>query len=262
MKLSALLLSAALGAACGGTESGAQEQANMKSTIVMDATLKADLETLGRSKIYFGHHSVGDNILEGLRSLAREAGVELSITEERVGENNKPLAKFDDFAKHAESPASAGEQLMLMKLCYVDFTPDSDADALVKAYAAAVERVRKARPAVKIVHVTPPLCTRPSDLKSKLKRMTGSSVWEDQCNARRVEFREKLLARFAGEPVLDLGLLESTCPDGTREMHEVGGKQVPMLWPGYSNDGGHLNEAGKLLAASAFTHVVAGALRK
>ncbi|MBK7644950.1 MAG: hypothetical protein IPJ19_18220 [Planctomycetes bacterium] len=234
----------------------------MESKIMVDDTLKADLETLRGARVFFGHHSVGANILEGLGALEREAGVELALGEGPVGENMNPLAKFEDFARHAESAAAEGEQLMLMKLCYVDFNPQTDTKALVEAYAKVVERVRKARPAAKLVHVTPPLCARATDMKSKLKRTLGKSVWEDDANARRAEYREKLLARFPGEPVLDISLLESTRPDGSREVHEVGGQSVPMLWPGYTNDGGHLNEAGQRMAAKAFARVLASALRK
>jgi hypothetical protein len=258
VKPTALLLALvpAPGAACGGTEPIPAEK-----RIMLDAQCQADLETLRGVPIYFGHHSVGDNILQGLRALTREAGVELSIHEQRVGENAKPLQKFEDFARHAEDPRAPREQLLLMKLCFVDFTPDSQPAALVEAYAQVVERVRKARPDARLVHVTPPLCARPADLKSKLKRTLGTQVWEDDCNARRAEFRELLLARFPGQTVLDLGGLESTRPDGTRELHSVGGKPVPMLWPGYTDDGGHLNETGRLLAAKAFVRALAQARR-
>jgi len=261
VKSAALLLVLALGSACGGSEPGAQDDGKMESTIVIDETLKADLQALQGARIYFGHQSVGDDILEGLRAFAREAGVELSIAEERVGANEKPLAKFEDFARHAESPASQGEQLLLVKLCFVDFNPKTDVGALVQAYAGSVERVRRARPEARLVHVTPPLCSRPTDMKSKLKRTLGSPVWEDQANARRAAFREALLARFSGEPFLDLGLVESTRPDGSRELHDVGGQQVPMLWPGYTTDGGHLNDTGKRVAARAFARAAADALR-
>lgn len=257
MKLVALFLSLALGAACGGSAPTA-----MENTTLVDDVLKSDLQTVRGARIFFGHYSVGANILEGLARLSRDAGIPVEIGEGPVGENTKPLAKFEDFARHAESPAAEGEQLMLMKLCYVDFTPDSDVDALVKAYASAVERVRKARPAVKVVHVTPPLFARTTELKWKVKRMLGSAVWEDQANLRRLEFREQLLRRFPGEPVFDLAAVESTRPDGTREEYTVDGRMVPMLWSGYTSDGGHLNDSGKQVAAKAFVHALATALRR
>lgn len=255
MKLAALLLAMAACLACGGGESRTRE------TLMIDEALKRDLAELSGVPVFFGHHSVGDDILAGLRELEQAAGCKLSIAEERVGENNQPLRKFEDFAQHAERAGAQGEPLMLMKLCFVDFEPQSKVPDLVEAYAQAVARVRKARPGVKLVHVTPPLCSRPSGLKTALKRLLGKPVWEDDCNARRAEFREALLRRFPGEPVLDLGLLESTRPDGTRELHSVGGTDVPMLWPGYTHDGGHLNEAGKRMAARAFVQALARARR-
>jgi hypothetical protein len=120
--------------------------------------------------------------------------------------------------------------------------------------------VKKARPGVRIVHVTPPLMVRPADLKSKISRTLGKSIWEDEANAKRLEFKQRMLETFPGDPVFDLSAVESTRPDGTREEHEVHGKKVPMLWPGYSNDGGHLNETGRLVAAKAFAHAFAAAL--
>ena len=137
---------------------------------VVDETLKKDLATLRGARVFFGHHSVGANILEGMAQLSKQTGIDVRIDEARVGENTKPLGKFEDFAKRAEANPSDGTQVMAMKLCYVDFRPDTDVGELVRAYSAAVERVKKARPGVRIVHVTPPLCTHPTDLKSKLQR--------------------------------------------------------------------------------------------
>src|SRR5206468_11686037 len=114
------------------------------------------------------------------------AGVEVRIDEATVGENTRPLAKFEDFARRAERDKDDGTQLMLMKLCYVDFNPRTDVDELVRAYAGAVERVKNARPGVRVVHVTPPLFARPGDVKSKLNRTLGRPVWEDQANKKRL----------------------------------------------------------------------------
>jgi len=110
--------------------------------------------------------------------------------------------------------------------------------------------------------VTPALFTRTTDLKSTLNRTLGRPVWEDQSNAKRLDYCKKLREAFPDESFFDLAGVESTRPDGGAEEHEVGGQTVPMLWPGYSNDGGHLNEAGKLVAAKAFAHALAIALRR
>jgi hypothetical protein len=241
---------------------GARAEPVTEERIVVEESVKQDLAALRGARVFFGHHSVGANILQGLSELSKEAGVDVRIDEAPVGENTKPLGKFEDFAKRAERNPDDGTQLMAMKLCYVDFQPTTDVDSLVLAYAAAVERVKKARPGVKVLHVTPPLCTHPTDLKSKLSRTLGKSIWEDQANAKRLEFKGKMIARFPGEPVFDLAAVESTRPDGTPEVYTVDGKEIPMLWPGYSDDGGHLNGKGRVAAAKAFAHALALALRR
>ena len=257
MKPGLAVLLLALAPACG-SEAGSP----LEVKDVVDESLKQDLATLRGARIYFGHHSVGHDILAGLSVLSKQAGIDVKIDESPVGENTKPLLKFEDFAKRGESNPGDGTQVMAMKLCYVDFRPDTDVDGLVKAYATAVERVKKARPDVRIVHVTPPLFAHPTDLKSKLQRTLGKSIWEDDANARRLDFKKKMIEAFPGDPVFDLAATESTRPDGTTEEHEVGGRKVPMLWPGYTTDGGHLNDAGKLVAAKAFARAFAAAVKR
>ena len=256
MSLAAVLAALLACCACGGPE-----PATMNTHSVIDDELKADLETLRGARIFFGHQSVGVNILEGLAELSREAGIPVQIGEGPVGANRNPASKFEDFARRAESTPAGELQVMAVKLCYADFEPSTDVDALIRAYRDAVARVRKAQPGVRIVHVTPPLWARPSGFKAGIKRMLGRSIWEEQGDAHAQSYREKLLAAFPGEPLFDLGRLESTRPDGSREENQVDGSAVPMLWPGYTNDGGHLNHAGKRLAARAFAHALALAAR-
>ena len=60
-------------------------------------------------------------------------------------------------------------------------------------------------------------------------------------NAKREEFNQLLRNRYAGEePVFDLARLESTGPDGQRELHDWNGRRIPAVLPAYTNDGGHL----------------------
>jgi hypothetical protein len=256
MRLALALLGLATCLACGVEKSPAPE-----ARILIDESVKSDLATLHEARVFFGHHSVGQNILEGLAVLSKEAGIEVKIDEAPVGQNTRPFEKFEDFAKRGEQNTGDGTQLMLMKLCYVDFYPRTDVDKLVRGYAAAVERVRKARPGIRIVHVSPPLFVHATDLKSTLKRTLGRPIWEDQSNAKRLEFGKKLRDAFPGEPFFDLAAVEATRPDGTLEEYDVDGQSVPMLYPGYTSDGGHLNDAGKLVAAKAFAHSLASALR-
>ena len=46
----------------------------------MPASTRDHLLTMAKGKTYFGHQSVGANVLEGLVDLARRERVELSVT--------------------------------------------------------------------------------------------------------------------------------------------------------------------------------------
>ncbi|MFO1077533.1 MAG: hypothetical protein U1E73_07390 [Planctomycetota bacterium] len=230
--------------------------------ITIDSSLVAALRTMAGARVWFGHQSVGGNILDGIAALAEEAGVPFRVEDAAIGANGQPVAKFEDFARRAERDPADGLQLMAMKLCYVDLPPETDVAALLVAYRGAVERARKARPGLRILHVTPPLTVRPTGLKTGLRRLIGSSVWGDQCNLRRLEFAEGLRRMFTADPIFDLAAAESTAPTGVREQHPVGGRTVPALWGGYTDDGGHLNETGKRVVARAFVQALAAALTK
>lgn len=231
-----------------------------ESTVAVDEALKKDLETIRAARVFFGHQSVGGNLLEGIAALSREAGVPVAIGEGQIGANLQPQSKFDAWVKRAEEGGDA--DLLTMKLCYVDLMLDGNPDAVFAAYQQAVTRVRKAKPSAKILHITVPLTARGTGLKSWLKRTLGRPVWDDESNLRRLAYNRALRAAYPGEPIFDLAAVESTRPDGSREEHAVSGQPVPMMWPGYTDDGGHLNARGQRVAARAFIAALADALRK
>jgi hypothetical protein len=238
--------SPALGAACGDSEAPSLDRA----AAVRDAAALAGVRVL------FGHHSVGRDVLDGLRAVAGAGGIDVRSV--AVGENGRPFFKLVDFERVA---IRADVDVVMMKLCFADFTPSTDAHALFAAYASAIRRIRAARPDVVVVHVTPPLHTTPRDPRALFLRVLGRTTWEDAANARRAEFADAVRGAFAGEPIFDLAHIESTAPGGVRTAIVVDGRAVPVLWPGYTSDGGHLLALGKDLAAAALLHTLALARR-
>ena len=223
-----------------------------------ETSLADDLNRMDGVRVFFGHHSVGRDILDGVDQIVREIRIGLHIEGAPLADNGSPLHKIADFEDRTINGAA---DVALMKLCFVDFTPDTNVEAIFDAYASSVARIRVARPQLRLVHVTPPLHARQEDLKSRLNRALGRVVWEDQANKKRMELAEELRTLFAREPIFDLAKIESTRPDGTREVHVVDDRQVPMMWPGYTTDGGHLSPLGKTTAARGFVRALAGALR-
>jgi hypothetical protein len=151
--------------------------------------------------------------------------------------------------------------LAFMKFCYVDFTPHTDVGELLGAYQRTIDQLRVAHPRTTFGHVTVPLTRRSRDAKARVQRLLGRPVWEDDANARRLAFNQRLHEHFAGEPIFDLARHESTRPDGSRESFTVGGGVAYALAPVYTDDGGHLNGVGRRLMAAHLLRFVANALR-
>lgn len=236
----------------------------------------ADLALVRRSRVYFYHHSVGVNVLAGLQRLdASVPGGEIrSVWIEEApagadgpffvhgggGENAQPKTKVDFFASTLRSGRVVPD-LAFMKFCYVDFTPTTDVDELFAYYRRTLESLKQDHPDVTFAHVTVPLMQRPTDAKNTLRRLVGREVWEDAANARRGEFNRRLRETFGSDPIFDLSTVESTAPDGSRVTFRFGAETYPSLHPGYTTDGGHLNDEGQRAAADAALRFLAGALR-
>ena len=222
--------------------------------------MRADLQVLAARRIYFGHQSVGANLLDGVSSLAAENAVSLPIVEAStarnigagishvfVAENGDPVRKLRSF----EAALGEGAQvdIALIKFCYVDVKADADAKALLARYREALEKMHAKNPSTVFVHVTLPLTREQSAWKALARRLLG----REPDNVRREEYNQLLRRAYAGrEPVFDLARLESVSPDGT---------QGTALHAGYTDDGGHLNAEGRRRIARELIKVLAAAAR-
>jgi hypothetical protein len=252
---------------------------DVRTSRVVDAgaKLRADLAALADSRIFFGHQSVGVNILDGVRDLASAEGAPFQIEEVVnasavpprgiahmfVPENGDPLRKLESFRKALSSGAGKPIQIALLKFCYVDFKPDTDARALFARYQETMRRVQIENPGTTLVHVTVPLTTLQSGPKALVKRLLGRPVYGLVENARRDEYNALLRAAYEGrEPIFDLALLEATAPDGRRRTTELNGRAVPVLVAEYTDDGEHLNANGRARAAREFLTVLASVSKR
>lgn len=262
----------ALGTGLAGCTSSSQQEAPMDMTAV-----RADLQTVSKARILFGHQSVGRNVLAGVQSLAQEAGVPLRIEEPHglpsdtrpglfhalIGVNGDPSGKIAAFSQLLNRPERPAYDAAMMELCYEDFGRGAQGQAgLLERYAASVRDLSLARPDVRLVHVSVPLRSDPPGWKTTVKRFLGRETDEDADNALRNAYNASLRARFAHAPLFDVAGVESTEPDGTRSSFVHNGDTVYTLALEYTTDGGHLNEAGRRRAAAEFLHTLALALRQ
>jgi len=238
-----------------------------------EASLRIDLEKIAQRRILFGHQSVGENLLDGIKQLSATASVPVRVEEVNaasrvspgvmghalIAENEHPYKKLKSFEQLMERQR-AGLDIAFMKFCYVDFTPETNVKELFASYQATMDNLRKKNPGTTFVHVTAPLTVVGGGPKAQLKYFFGlAPLYGTMENMRREEFNNLLRQAYKGrEPVFDLARVESTSLNGKAESVKWKGSVVPVLIPEYSDDGGHLNATGKLKAARELISVLAG----
>ncbi len=234
--------------------------------------IKADLQVLSGTTLFFGHQSVGRNIISGIKELMQKSGVhslhivdakhdslpEFYFAQANVGKNKYPQTKCADFARLIrEKLGPHGVRFAFLKFCFVDVTRKSDVHAILADYRSTIEALRKEFPQITFVHFTVPLKVKPAGFKNSVKKWLGRVSTRDLDNVRRNEYNDLLKQTYRGEPLFDLAGVESTYPDGSRETFSVKGKTYYSLIPAYSNDGGHLNEQGRQWVAAHMLHFLA-----
>lgn len=223
-----------------------------------------DMAKLRSKKIFFGHHSVGNNIIDGLKQIAAEdPRFKLDIQKDNkgynfdhslfahagVGQNMNPRSKCDDFLDWMKSGFGGKVDIAFFKFCFVDINSDSDPKEIFDYYRKTMEHLENAYPDMKFVYVTVPLMTRPGGTKNFVKRLINYHN-PDIANIKHCEFNQLLRSHYQGKkPIFDLAAVESTYPDGRRNGFNYKDKMCFSLIPEYTNDGGHLDELGRYRAA-------------
>jgi hypothetical protein len=223
---------------------------------------KADVEAVATQRVLFAHQSVGANILDGVRKLADENDVKLTITESRsdqgttpaifqfmVGRNGDPLGKIKDFVSTSSSFPDI--DVALMKICYVDLNKNSDATAVAKTYADAIKTLQRAHPSTRFIAITSPLTAVPSGAKAWVKSLIKGSSPELADNEKRKEFNDYLRKEFDKDHLFDLAAVEA------EKAVADDGKEIEVMRPSLTDDGGHLNAAGQRLVGAAFIKLLA-----
>jgi hypothetical protein len=225
---------------------------------------KAEIAAAASKRVIFAHQSVGNDILDGARTLAADAGVPLNVVESReapsdangifhfkVGTNGVPLGKIEEFRNTLSQAQLADVDVALVKLCYIDFNRSTDAAQLATAYVQAIDELQQRHPRTLFAAMTAPLTTIQTGPKAWVKRLLGKTPAGYVENAKREQFNAVLRQRFDESHLFDVARIEAR---GGQEAarFEYEGRQLDALDPGLSSDGGHLNDAGKRVVGSAF----------
>lgn len=239
---------------------------------VSGADLSQAVRVLSMRRVYFGHQSVGGNIIAGVEQLLRtvDGGSTLRVAEARdpraiagpallhfaIGQNENPASKNADFLRVLDARTSRDSAIVMMKYCYIDVNPATNPDTVFAAYQALVAEVRARHPDVTLVHVTMPLTTDASGASATLRRLLGRTTARE-LNQKRSHYNDLLRSHFASEPVFDLAALEATGTDGSVHRVERNGQWIYALAPELTMDGGHLNDLGQRRVAEQFVATLA-----
>ena len=231
---------------------------------------------LAEKKIFFGHQSVGYNIIDGITDITNERDyIKLNVIEERepsafekpvfahsqVGMNTKPFSKIERFVEIMDSGIGSKVDIAFFKFCYVDIMRDSDPQKIFNDYSAALEGLKQRYPNTKFLHVTVPIRSTPKGAKKYLKQTVKLLIgkpgfFED--NIMRHSYNDLLNNAFSKTGLFfDLAHVESANPSGFGCYARKGAEKVSVMAPEYTEDGGHLNSLGRKKVAEQLLIILA-----
>ena len=119
-------------------------------------------DKLAQKKIFFGHQSVGFNIIDGIKDLMKEnIQIKLNIVEttalsdsnnklfahSTIGKNHDPKSKIKDFEKLMEKGGGDVVNIAFFKFCFVDIGAETNVASLFTMYTNSLGQLKKKYPA-------------------------------------------------------------------------------------------------------------------
>jgi hypothetical protein len=239
----------------------------------MTDNIADDLRSLMTTRIFFGHQSVGQNIIDGIGELLSRHGLATDYIVDHdppepadrgflwhrpVGRNTQPISKCEDFAHILTQPPTRHVDFALFKFCYIDINEHTDITNLFNAYRQHMEQLKIRRPDIHFIHTTVPLRDNANGPGVWIREMLGRPNRSKLANINRNRFNRLLAEQYGHESVFDLAASESGYPDGRRSSFTYKNRDIYYcLANKYTNDGGHLNAAGRLKVAEDFIRYLA-----
>jgi hypothetical protein len=239
----------------------------------MSDNLLQNIKTVAKSRIFFGHQSVGGNILDGLKKIDNENKINL-ITKDnmdnlpesffmhfKIGENEKPKTKCDDFVGIIDSIHN-NIDYAFMKICYIDINRNSDVEALFEYYKSNMDTLIKKYPEVTFLHLTSPLRFNAKGFGVWIRELLGRPNNSKLDNVKRNEYNDLLKSYYPEDTIFDLAAAQSTYPNGKKEYFTMDGEKYYSLIEEYTNDGGHLTELGSKVVAQELINKLGNIINK
>jgi len=235
---------------------------------------------LADKKIFFGHKSVGNNIIDGIKDITSKYNyIRLNIVDTidptafdqpvfahaGVGKNRNPSSKINDFQSIMDSGIGSKVDIAFFKFCYVDIGRDSKPESIFEEYNGMMNELAEQYPATAFLHVTVPISSVSNNFKRIvkffIKQLIGKTgMLED--NIKREQYNTLLKNTCAKQNIFDLALVETVNSDNLKCFVSKGGRKVYVMASEYTNDGGHLNKQGRKRVAEQFLITLASIANK
>jgi hypothetical protein len=232
-------------------------------------------QRLTQQRIWFGHQSVGGNLIEGLKDLRQtHPQIKLNLLETSdpakensvglihfaIGQNAYPQTKMTEFMARLQQNSAKPPDVALFKFCFLDVHTKTDVAQLFQEYKIMMDRLIKTFPQTKFVQVTVPLTAEPTgkdklvrDFKYGFRKVLRQPVERSFENMNRSTFNQLLRQTYGNQStVFDLAQFESIGPDQQQTSFSADGKFYQSLVPRYTDDGAHLNKTGRKMVAEQF----------
>lgn len=248
---------------------------------VAEATA-GQLATVGDLTVFFGHQSVGGNMMEALPDVYAAAGVEAAaivrgeevpagggpvILHTNIGRNGDPLGKIAAFDAAIRGGLGDVVDVAVLKLCYVDIVVRTDVEEVFATYRDTMAALERDYPDVLFVYSTVPLTVEldgaVARAKARVKSLLGraSNSIHPEHNVAREQYNSMIRAQFADTGRLfDIAAVQATDADGVQQVRSYDGATMFAMEQYLASDPGHLNPRGAAIVASAFVAVIADAV--
>jgi len=192
----------------------------------------AELRAAATKRVYFGHQSVGWNVVDGVGDLFSAHGMSAPETDfiasagelpagsggvfahGEVGENGHPVGKLAAFDAIMRAGLAGKVNVALVKFCFVDIPGETGVDELFADYQSVIGGLQRDYPGVTFLYATNPLTSE-----------------IDSSNVERTKFNKLIRAAYASSGRLwDIAAVESTKPDGSRVAGTIGGQAYEALY--------------------------------
>lgn len=229
-------------------------------TTVASLVTREEWTAAASRSIFFGHQSVGDNMLDGLRQIsAAEGWPGLRVTaadgpqprpallHAKIGQNGDPSSKIQAFRDVLLEGMADTVDVALMKFCFWDIRRETDIDKVFDEYRTTMADLARRFPKVTFIHATVPLVAADMDWRARVRRLMGTQTGTDIDNATRERLNRKIREHYSPATIFDIARAES---EGSPAGH-------PQLLVELSSDGAHLNDEGRRRVGAAFIRTIA-----